>query len=217
MADDISVVAQTRTEVGSAESRRLRRAGWLPGVVNRANGESQLVKMETHAFDMMLHHHTSENLMIDIKIDEEKASKVLLKEVHHHPVTGALLHVDFIEVSMDKKMRVHMPIALVGEPVGLALGGVLEQTLREFEVECLPGDLIEQYEIDVTSLEIGDALLVRDIEKNPKITILASEGVAVAAVAAPRVEAEPSTDEEAEGEAEEGAEDGSDAAAESKE
>lgn len=207
MAEEIRVAAESREDTGSGEARRLRRAGWLPGVISTEKGENRLIKMNLHDFGVMLHHHTSENLMVDVDVDGKAAGKVLLKEVQHHPVTGDVLHVDFVEVSMTRKMRVEMPIALIGEPTGVTQdGGILEQMLRAVEVECLPGDLIERFEVDVSHLGIGDALLVGDLKVDAAFNVLMADDVAVAAVVAPRVEAEPVAEEEAEGaEGEEGA------------
>jgi len=208
MAEEIKVAAVSREEAGSGDARRLRRDGWLPGVISGEEGESRSIKLNLHDFDVMLHHHASENLMVDVDVDGKPIGKVLLKEVQHHPVTGDVLHVDFVAVSMTRKMRVEMPVALLGEPVGVTqAGGILEQMLRAVEVECLPGDLIEQFEVDVSHLDIGDALMVGDIKAGDKFAVLTASDVAVAAVVAPRVEEEPVAEEEGEeGEAAEGEE-----------
>jgi len=213
MAEEIRVAATSREETGTGDARRLRRAGWLPGVINDEKGQSRLIKLNLHDFDVMLHHHTSENLMINVDVDGKPGGKVLLKEVQHHPLTGEVLHVDFVEVSMTRKMRVEMPIVLTGEPVGVAQeGGIMEQMLREVEVECLPQDLIEHFEVDVSHLGIGDALMVGDLTVSDAFTLITAPDVAVAAVAAPRIEEEVAPVEEgeeaAEGEEGEGAGEG---------
>jgi len=210
MAEEIRVTAVSREESGSGNARRMRRAGWLPGVISNEKGQSRLIKLNLHDFDLMLHHHTSENLMIALDVDGKPGGKVLLKEVQHHPLTGDVQHVDFLEVSMTRKMRVEMPIVLTGEPVGVTQGGgILEQMLREVEVECLPGDLVEHFEIDVSHLNIGDALMVGDLNVDGAYTVLTAPSVAVAAVVAPRVEEEAAPVAEGEAAAEEeGAEKG---------
>jgi large subunit ribosomal protein L25 len=213
MAEEIRVAAVGREEAGSADARRLRRAGWLPAVISNEKGQSRLIKLNLHDFDIMLQHHTSDNLMINVDVDGNPGGKVLLKEVQHHPVSGEVLHVDFVEVSMTRKMRVEMPVALSGEPVGVTQeGGILEQMLREVEVECLPGDLVEQFEVDVSHLGIGDALMVGDLNVSNAFTVITAPDVAVAAVVAPRVEEEEvpaeEVEEAVEGEEVEGAEGG---------
>jgi large subunit ribosomal protein L25 len=94
-----------------------------------------------------------------------ETKKVLLQEVQHHPVTGRILHADFQEISMTEKLRVEIPVRLSGEPAGVTQqGGVLEHILRAIEVECLPGDIVEQFDVDVSALQIGDRLSVSDIK-----------------------------------------------------
>jgi large subunit ribosomal protein L25 len=178
----------------------LRREGWIPGVVNSPQGESHLIRLNRHDFELRLQHHASENLILDLVVDDAPPKKVLLKEVQHDYVTGAVLHADFVEISMTRRMRVNVPLRLVGEPVGVTQeGGVLEHPLREIAVECLPGDLVEQIEVDVSHLTIGDSLLVRDVVVDPKLTILTAREVAVALVSAPRAEEVPVAAEAAPG------------------
>jgi len=209
MADEIFVSAETREETGSGGARRLRREGWLPGVLNLEKGDPTSIKLSRHDFELMLHHHSGDNLMVDLDLDGKKLGKVFMKDVQVHPLTGDVMHVDFFQVSMTKQMRVTIPVVLVGEPDGVANeGGILEQMLREVEVECLPGDMVESFELDVSGLGIGDSLRVEDIPMGGTFSLVTAADVAVAGVAAPRVEAEPvaGEGEEGEGEGEEGAE-----------
>lgn len=203
MSEESKVVAYVRSESGSASSRRLRRDGWVPGVMNTEEGESRLVRLSLHDFEAMLHHHTSENLVLDLEVEGEKARKVLLKEVQHDPLTGKIVHADFMEISMTKMMRVGVPITLIGEPVGVLQDeGVLEHLLRVLEVECLPTELVEEVEADVSALKIGDALQVGDLKVNPNWTVVTPADMAVASVQAPRLveeEVKPEEEEETEG------------------
>ena len=202
MAEESKVTAHVREECGSAASRRLRRDGWLPGVISTEKGENRPVRFSQHDFKVMLHHHASENVILDLEVEGEDTRKVLLKEVQHDPVTGDPLHADFVEVSMTKKMRVPVPITLVGEPVGVTQDeGLLEHLLRELEVECLPADLVDEIQADVSGLKIGDALQVSDLQVDPKLTVLSAADMAVASVLAPRVVEEevPAGEEKAEG------------------
>jgi large subunit ribosomal protein L25 len=189
MASESKLVAETRTLSGSAAARRMRRAGWMPGIVNTDRGDAQMIRLNRHNFEMMLHHHASENLILDLAVDGGDARKVLLKEVQHDYVSGEPIHADFVEISMTKKMRINIALKFVGEPFGVSQeGGVLEHPVRQVEVECLPTDLVEEIEVDVTALKIGDSLLARDIKLDPKLTILTPGDVAVALVSAPHVE-----------------------------
>jgi len=198
MAIDSKITAESRTDTGTTASRRLRREGWLPGVVNNDKCESRLIRINQHDFEMMLHSHRSEHVMVDLAIDGKDPKKVLLKEVQHDPLSGEPQHAEFLEVSLTKKMSVSIPITLVGEPVGvLNEGGRLEHLLRELEVQCLPTDLVENIEVDVSGLHVGDVLTVADIQVDSKLDVETEAHVAIAGVAAPIAEEEPAAAGEA--------------------
>jgi len=213
-----------RAEAGSGEVGRLRKEGWLPGILNGSKGKSLKVKMRRHELELILAHHTSENLILDVSVGGKKASKVLLSEIQRDTVSDELLHADLVEISMTKKMRFHVTLELIGEPIGVTQdGGVLEHLLREVEVECLPMDLPEMIEVDVAGLHLGKTLFVRDIASNPKIAVLTQGNIAIASVLMPKVEEEKPAEEAVEGaepevigEKKEEGEEGSDAGGEEK-
>lgn len=184
MAKESKLVAESRSTKGSANARRLRRQGHLPGVINVEGGGTRLLQFNLHDFSMMLRHHSSENLLFDMVIDNGAPCKVLLKDVQRDPVDNSLVHLDFIEISMTKKMRVRIPLVLVGEAHGvLQEGGVMEQILRELEVECLPGDLVETLDVDVTALKLNELILVSQLTiDKTKYTVLTAAHLAVAGV-----------------------------------
>jgi large subunit ribosomal protein L25 len=124
-----------------------------------------------------------------------------VKDVQHHPVTGDLVHVDLQKVAADKAIQVGIAIELTGESVGVKAGGTLDHVMHSLSVECLPGDLVEAIEVDVSDMEIGNALHVSDLQLGDQFKVLADEDAIVASVSAPRAEEE----EEAEEVAEEGA------------
>lgn len=198
MADDTLVKAVERTATGSSSARRLRKEGVLPCNLSTEGQGARSLQMNLHDFEMLLKHHRSENLVLDLQVGDEKPVKVLLRDVQHHPVTDYACHADFVELSMTRKMRVDVPISLTGEPVGVTqAGGVLEHLLRELEVECLPGDIVESFPVDVSGLNIGDSILVGALETPDAWQVLTDGEIAVAAVAAPRLEEEPVVEEEA--------------------
>ena len=205
MADVTILNVDNRNESGTAAVRRLRRRGLVPGVVYSAGKEAAAIQLERHSFEQMLRHHASESMVLDLNLPGGASSKVLLKDVQHHPLTGSVMHVDFLEIAMDEVLRVDVAVALIGEPIGVTRdGGVLEQHLREIEVECLPAEIAESIEFDVSGLEIGDSVTVADLGLDPdKYRVITEGDISVANVVAPRVAA---ADEEAEGE--EGAEEG---------
>ena len=183
MAKESILIAETRETSGSANARRVRRGGGLPGVVNNEKGTARSILLNQHDFELMLHRHHSENLLLDLKVGAEDPKKVLLKSVQHDPLSGMAVHVDFLEISMTRKMRVHISIKLTGDPVGVTQeGGILAQALRSLDIECLPTDLVEQLEVDVSQLKIGQSILVRELKLDPKFAILSSGDLAVASV-----------------------------------
>lgn len=198
MTKETVLIAETRKESGSLGARRLRRGGWLPGVVNNDKGKSHMIRMSKHDFEMFLHAHEGEQLMVDVAIDGTKSQKMLLKEVQHHPVTGAPIHAEFMEVSMTKKMRVKVPLILRGDPEGVTKeGGILEQLIREIEIECLPADIVESIEVDVSHLTLGKSLHAGELKVNSKIAIVTEKSIAIAAVVALKEEALPTAEDAA--------------------
>jgi large subunit ribosomal protein L25 len=149
-------------------------------------------------------------MILDVSIDGAEAAKALLHEVQHDTLTGAVLHADFTMISMTEKLAVNVSVSLKGEPEGVSQqDGVLEQMLHELEVEGLASDIVDQIEVDVSALMIGDSILAGDVTLPSGLTLLTADDIAVATVLAPRVEAEPTEAEEGEeGEGAEGAEEG---------
>lgn len=188
MAKEIKLSVSKRVAKGTAASNSLRKSGWLPAVVYGEKG-SRSIQIDRRAFDTLLQHHTGENLIIDLDVEGEGTTKALLREVQHEAVMGGVLHADFVEISMNRKMRVTIPIVLKGEPVGVSQqSGILEHVLRHLEVECLPGDLVDSIDVDVANLGLGHTLMVRDLTLDAKLHVLTSGDVAVATVVAPREE-----------------------------
>lgn len=188
----IKVSAAPRAAKGSIASRRLRRGGWFPGIVYSAGKEGQMVQVNEHQFRKNLLGHASEHVLLDLDIEGKESIKVLLQELQHNSLTGQITHADFHEVSMTETLRVEIRLELTGTPVGVTQGGgVLEFLLREVEIECLPGDLMEVIKVDVSGLNVGENLTVADIKLDPaKYTIITDGDLAVAMVATPMVEEE---------------------------
>ncbi len=202
MANTSVLQAEVRNETGTGKCRGLRREGHLPCMLQGLDGASSPIQVSVHELLMLLTHHAGEHLVLDLKLGDNKPRKVLLKELQHAPISGNLVHADFAEISMTEKMQTNVQLVLAGEPTGVTQGGgTLEHLLWEVEVECLPNDLVEEIEVDVSSLDIGGMVTVADIPTTPGIEILTEPDIAVALVSAPRLEEEP-----AEGEGEEAGE-----------
>ena len=187
----VKVVAQPR-EVKGAGARRLRRTGIVPAIVYGAGTEARMIQLSAHDFDQVLKGHMGEHMVMDLEVGGDKPLKVLLKDVQHHPVSHKIIHADFNEISMTKKLRIDIPIKLVGDPVGVTQqGGILEPITRSIMVECLPADIVESFTLDVSALNIGDSLLAVSIPiDKSKYTILTSPDQAIVKVSAPKAEEE---------------------------
>jgi len=186
--EEIKLKAELRVAQGSNAAGRLRRAGMIPAAVNRIGGDTTLVKFDAHTFEGMLRHHTGEHFIVTLNLDG-KNIPVLLREVQHNVMTDAVINVDFGEVSLTEKIHVTIPVELFGEPEGVRVGGgILEHLVREVEVECLPGDVVEKFELDTSALKIGDALVVRDLNISDAYTVHTGLDIRVATVVNPVAE-----------------------------
>jgi large subunit ribosomal protein L25 len=173
---------RSASEQGSRASGRLRRAGLIPGAVNRIGGGTSLVKFDAHTFIMAMRSHAGVQVLVTLDL-EGKAVPALIREVQRDVLTGKPIHVDFGEISLTKRIRVSIPIRLMGEPEGVRLGGgVLEQTLRAVEVECLPTDMVECFEVDVSALKQAQSLFVRDVQLGDRYTVTTLRDLPVATV-----------------------------------
>lgn len=196
--ESVKLSAASRAEAGSNQVNRLRQQGWLPCVVYDAKGRAQSLKINRHQFELLIRHHGSQNLILDLDMDQSHARKVLLKEIQRDRIRDCALHADFQEISMTRKLHVPVAVTLVGEPTGVTQqGGVLEHLLRTVEVECLPTDIVKAFSLDVSALNIGDSLFVRDLAIDPKFTLLTSGDIAVVTVQLPHIEEEAKPEDEA--------------------
>lgn len=184
--DQIRIKAAVRTEQGTGAVRRLRRAGMIPGsVMKMKKGGTELVKLPAHDFMMAIRGRASKQLLVTLDLDG-KDMPALMREMQNDVLAGTPIHVDFSEVSLTEKVRVTVPIYLTGEAVGVKIGGgVLEQTLRSIDVECLPTDIAEKFEIDVSRLNVDETLFVRDLQLGDKQSIVTRGEIPVAVVKAP--------------------------------
>ena len=184
--EPIKIKAEDRAEKGTGAVRRLRRAGKVPGSVMLMNkGGVRLVKFDAHEFMLGLRGHSSKQLLVTLDINGGEMS-ALMREMQNDVVAGTPIHVDFSEVSLTEKVRVTVPMYLVGEAVGVKLGGgVLEQVLRTVEVECLPTEIVEKVDVDVSGLGLDQTLFVRDLQLGDKFTLVTRGELAAAVVKAP--------------------------------
>ena len=187
---DTKLIAKKRDLEGTSNARRIRAAGQLPAVVYGDEKESVSVEVNAHDFEQILHHHASESLIIEIDLEGEGDLSVLVKDVQHHPVSSDLLHVDLMRVAADKVISVDVQIELVGEAAGVKAGGSLDHVMHAVTIECLPGDLVDTFEVDVSDLEIGQSLNVSDLNLSAQFKVMVDADAVVAAVSGPQAEEE---------------------------
>jgi large subunit ribosomal protein L25 len=195
-----ALVAEPRDATGKGAARRLRAAGRIPAVVYGRGAESKAISVDPGALLKLLHDSgAGMNTLIDLSVDGTTQT-VLVKELQRDPVRGRPLHTDFYLVELDKTVEVSVPIHLVGRAAGVELGGIVDHPLRELELECLPRAIPEGVEVDVSALEIGQSIHVRDLELPQGVSVLTDENLAVASVIAPTVVEEEVPEEEVEAE-----------------
>lgn len=181
--------AQKRDTRGKNEARRLRQQGLIPAVLyGGKGGEATAVAVDAKVLSGILHSEAGANSLIDLDVEGAGVTKVLVKDFLLEPVGRHLLHADFYRVAMDQKIQVTVPVVLVGEPKGVKLlGGILDIPHREVEIECLPGDIPEHLEIDVSDMTVGDAIRLRDIVGTAQWTALSDPDLMLAHVVPARV------------------------------
>ena len=196
MAIQLKINAQPRTEAGRNAVKKIKQAGLVPAVIYGAKDPARNIQIVERELARLLDHAASESVLVEVNIQDNGASTsrtALIQEVQHHPVSGKVLHLDLHVVAMDELMTAEVAVETTGEAVGVTTGGgVLEVILRELEIECLPGDLPESIPVDVSKLNIGDSIHVKDLALPRGVTVLNDAELSVVSVAAPTVEEETS-------------------------
>ena len=184
--DQVKIKAEVRTEQGTGAVRRLRRQGLVPGSVMKMDKSGvELIKFSKHEFMMAMRGRTSKQLLVTLEMPNGDVP-ALMREVQNDVIAGTPIHADFSEVSLTQKVRVVVPMYLKGEPKGVKIGGgILAQVLRSVEVECLPTDIVEKFDVDVTDLDLEQTLFVRDLKLGDKFTTVTRGELAVAVIKAP--------------------------------
>lgn len=199
MKEQIALEALMRADYGKQHNRRLRKEEFIPAVVYRRGKETVSLKVARKELSRVLKTGRSENVLISLTVKgEEKATKapkervVIIKELQHDPIRGEVLHVDFHEISLTEKLKVGVPVKAKGQSVGVKQdGGILEHTLWEVEAECLPTEIPDQIEVDVSALKIGDSIHIKDLPVPKGVQILQDPDLTVFVVKPPVVEVAP--------------------------
>lgn len=165
MSDVFEVVAQPRSDTGKGASRRLRRTGLVPGIVYGGNAEPTMLAVRHSELERQLDYETFYSSLLDLKLGDE-TTKVVLKDLQRHPAKPFLLHVDFLRVSRDEKLRLTVPIHFLNEAgcPGLKMSGTISHNITEIEVSCLPANLPEYLSVDMAEMTLGDVIHVSEIK-----------------------------------------------------
>ncbi len=198
-ATDISILEAQKREPGNKNAaRRVRVGGKIPAVVYGAGKEATAVAVDPRQVLRILKSESGHNTIFDLALDNDRA-KAMIVDWQFEPIKGRLLHVDVLRIAMDKKLTVTVPVVLKGEAEGVKQqGGILEQLLREVEIECLPADIPKSIEADITHLVFGIELRVKDLAHNEKLKFLTDEDQMVAHITSVKEEVAPTPEAAAE-------------------
>jgi large subunit ribosomal protein L25 len=175
--------AQPRTPGNKNDARRVRMGGKVPAVLYGAGKDATAVALDPRQVSRILNSKTGYNTIFDLTLDGGERTKAMIVDWQYEPIKGSLLHIDLKRIAMDQRLKVEVPIVLKGEAAGVKQeGGILEQLLREVEIECLPGDIPDSVEVDVSDLTFGKVIRVSDLPHNAKLKFLTDENQPVAHV-----------------------------------
>lgn len=159
----LELTAKPRTTKGNSPARALRRQGDIPAVIYGPGSEPVALSVNVYDLEQALKAASSRQVFVNLAIEGGATRKAMLKDLQRHPVNGSFIHADFYEVAMDRKVRVMVPVTTVGKCHGVEMGGMLQIIRHELEAFCMPSDIPETVEIDVTDLDMGESVHVEDI------------------------------------------------------
>jgi len=190
--EQVPVTVEERPETLKPEAKSLRRQGLIPAVVYHKGDSTVAVTLGESDLHRVLHSEAGRNALITLTIKDKKGDKtrtVVVKDIQFHPISGKALNVDFHQISLTEKIKVLVQVIERGEAVGVKTeDGVLEFPMRELEIECLPTDIPENIEVDVSNLHVHDSIYVRDLSAPSNVTVLSDPEAVVVHVVPPRVE-----------------------------
>jgi large subunit ribosomal protein L25 len=189
MATQVKLAAQRRTALGRSAVKKIKAAGAVPAVIYGSKNQPEALQVSRRDINAVLSHSSGENILVELEIEGDANRLALVQEVQHSPVGGAVLHIDFHAVSMDEMIEADVPLEPTGTPNGVKnFGGLLEQSLRSLAIECLPRDLPDVISVDVSGLNIGDAIHVRELPLPTGVTTRVPADLTAFSVMAPTVE-----------------------------
>jgi large subunit ribosomal protein L25 len=191
MAVSITVSASRRNDFGKNASRRLRRSGSIPATAYGQGKEAASLTVDPKVIWGILHSHAGQNTIFELAIESGDTSHVLIKDFQRDPVKGNLLHVDLLRIDMTHKLTIRVPIEITGTAVGVKVGGgLLDIIMREIEIKCLPTDIPEHIQVDVSHLDLNQAFRVGELKVPDTIEVLSDSDSVIITVSPIRIQAE---------------------------
>ncbi|WP_395735690.1 50S ribosomal protein L25 [Prosthecobacter sp.] len=190
MAKILDLQAEVRTQSGTGAVKRMRKAGTIPAALYGRKVKASSIQVHGKTFSKLLEGSASDNILVSLKIAGEE-QLALVQEVQHDYLRGGILHIDFHAVAADEEIHANVPVVTVGEAKGQKQGGMVEAIHHEIEVRCLPKNLPESIQIDVTALEVGQGIHVSEIAFPEGVTCRLGGDVVIVMCEEPKVEAEP--------------------------
>jgi len=189
MAISANLTVMPRELTGKGNARKLRSSGRVPAVIYGHGEETRLLSVDAHELELLFSRIRVENTIIDVKIDGDKQVKALVREVQKHVVRDDILHVDFYQIHAGERITLAVPVRLLGAAPGVKAGGILQQATSEIEVRCLPDQIPETIDVDISALDIGDSIHLRDIAALPGVEFLVDADRTICSVVPPAVTA----------------------------
>jgi large subunit ribosomal protein L25 len=200
MRRDITIVAERRDSRGKNEARRLRAAGSAPAVVYGSGGDAFAVSVSPKEVNKILHSKAGHNTIFNLSVQNGETTPVMIVDWQNDPIKDNLLHIDMKRIDLTKRIRVKVPMHAIGEPKGVKLqGGLHELITREIEIECLPDDIPEHFEVDVTELMLGQSIRAGEVKLPDSVILVSPADSVISHVIAMKVEEEPTPAAGAEG------------------
>ena len=186
-----------RNTFGKGSARALRRQGLIPAVLYGPKRESMPIVISPFDLDKIYKASGTESVILNLKIENGGTNDVtvMVKEVQVAPVTGQYLHIDFYEISLNEEIVVNVPVEVTGRSKGVERGGLLQLVRHELEISCIPTDMPDKIELDVTNLDIGDSIHIGDLDLGDKVKVLADAVLTLVTVVPPTVEEEVAEEE----------------------
>jgi len=189
----VQLTVDIRIERGKGAAHRLRRRGFIPAVLYGGTCGNVPLAVNSHDLRPIVAKGAGETTLIDLTIQQEGQTRtvpVIIKDLQIDPVKRTAIHADFLEVSMEQTIEIHIPLQLIGEAAGVKEGGIVDILTREIAVECLPGKMVDHFDLDISALKIGDSLTVATLSIGADYKILTDPGTIIVSIGAPSMKEE---------------------------